>query len=60
MCSGNIPIKKHGKSDPIAPVTRVVCIDFTVQDCALPTQMFSFLIKFDDASLEPMFPQCPS
>jgi hypothetical protein len=53
---GNIQTNKHKKSEPIAPVTHVVCIDFTTQDSGLPTQMFSFIIQFDNASLEPFFP----
>jgi hypothetical protein len=53
---GNILAKKHKKSDPTEPVTHVVCIDFTTQDSGLLTQMFSFIVKFDDAPLEPIFP----
>jgi hypothetical protein len=53
---GNISAKSHKKSDPTEPVTHVVCIDFTTQDSGLPTQMFSFIIQFDNAPLEPMFP----
>jgi hypothetical protein len=53
---GNILAKSHKKSDPTEPVTHVVCIDFTTQDSGLPTQMFSFIVKFDNAPLEPFFP----
>jgi hypothetical protein len=53
---GNILPKKHKKSDPTEPVTHVVCIDFTTQDSGLFAQMFSFIVKFDDAPLEPIFP----
>jgi hypothetical protein len=53
---GIVPAKKRKKSEPPAPITHVVCIDFTTQDSGLPTQMFSFIIQFDNAPLEPMFP----
>jgi hypothetical protein len=53
---GNIPAKTHKKSDPTELVTHVVCIDFTTQDNGLPTQMFSFIIQFDDGPLAPFFP----
>jgi hypothetical protein len=53
---GNLLAKKHKKSDPTEPVTHVVCIDFTTQDSGLFTQMFSFIVKFDDAPLGPIFP----
>jgi hypothetical protein len=53
---GNIPAKKHKKSDPAEPVTHVVCIDFTTQESGLPTQMFSFIIQFDNGPLVPFFP----
>jgi hypothetical protein len=53
---GNIPAKSHNKSGPTEPVTHVVCIDFTTQESCLSTQMFSFIVQFDDAQLEPFFP----
>jgi hypothetical protein len=53
---GNISAKSHKKSDPTEPVTHVVCIDFTTQDSGLPTQMFSFIIQFENGRLEPFFP----
>jgi hypothetical protein len=53
---GNILTKKHKKSDPTEPVTHVVCIDFTTRDSGPLTQMFSFIVKFGDAPLEPIFP----
>jgi hypothetical protein len=54
--SGNVESKKHKNSEPIVPVTHVVCIDFKTQDSGLPTQMFWFMIQFDNAPLEPFFP----
>jgi hypothetical protein len=54
--SGNVERKKHKKSEPIDPVTHVVCIDFTTHDSRPPTQMFWFMIQFDNAPLEPFFP----
>jgi hypothetical protein len=53
---GNIESKKHRKSEPIDPVTHVVCIDFTTQDSGLTTQMFWFMIQFENGSLEQFFP----
>jgi hypothetical protein len=53
---GNILAIKHKNSDPTEPVTHVVCIDFTTQDSELFSQMFSFIVKFDDAPLGPIFP----
>jgi hypothetical protein len=56
-CSlGNVESKKHKNSEPVDPVTHVVCIDFKTQDSGLPTQMFWFMIQFDNAPLEPFFP----
>jgi hypothetical protein len=56
-CSlGNSESKKHKKSEPIDPVTHIVCIDFSTQDSGLPTQMFWLMIQFDGAPLEPFFP----
>jgi hypothetical protein len=54
--SGNVESKKHKKSEPIDPVTHVVCIDFTTQESGIPTQMFWFMIQFDKAPLEPFIP----
>jgi hypothetical protein len=54
--SGNVESKKHKKSEPIDPVTHVVCIDLTTQESGLSTQMFWFMIQFDNAPLEPFFP----
>jgi hypothetical protein len=53
---GNVPAKTNKKSDPTEPVTHVVCIDFTTKDDGLPTQMFSFIIQFENGRLEPFFP----
>jgi hypothetical protein len=53
---GNVPAKTNKKSDRTEPVTHVVCIDFTTKDDGLPTQMFSFIIQFENGRLEPFFP----
>jgi hypothetical protein len=53
---GNIQATKHKKSEPIDPVTHVICIDFKTQDGGLPAQMFSFIIQFDNGPLVPFFP----
>jgi hypothetical protein len=53
---GNIPRKSRRKSDPAEPVTHVVCFDFTTQNGGMLTQMFSFIIQFDNAQPQPIFP----
>jgi hypothetical protein len=53
---GNIPAKRRKKSEPIEPVKRVLCFDFTTQNSGQLNLMFSFIIQFDNGSLEPMFP----
>lgn len=53
---GNAPAKTRKKSDRVEPVTHVVCFDFTTQNSEKLTQMFSFIIQFDNAPVEPMFP----
>jgi hypothetical protein len=53
---GNIPMKSRRKSDPAEPVTHVVCFDFTTQNGGMLTQMFSFIIQFDNAQPQPIFP----
>jgi hypothetical protein len=52
----NISIKSRRKSHPAEPVTHVVCFDFTTQNGGMLAQMFSFIIQFDNAQLQPMFP----
>ena len=53
---GNVPVKTRKKSDPAEPVTHVVCFDFTTQNGGMLTEMFSFIIQFNKAQLEPIFP----
>jgi hypothetical protein len=53
---GNIPVKSRRRSDPAEPVTHVVCFDFNTQNGGMLAQMFSFIIQFDNAQLQPMFP----
>jgi hypothetical protein len=53
---GNALAKTRKKFDPVGPVTHVVCFDFTTQNGEKLTQMFSFIIQFDNAPLEPVFP----
>jgi hypothetical protein len=53
---GNIPLKARKKSDPVEPVTHILCFDFTTQNTGMLTQMFSFIIQFENSPLEPMFP----
>ena len=51
-----VPVKTRKKSDPVEPVTHVVCFDFTTQNGGMLNEMFSFIIQFNKAQLEPMFP----
>jgi hypothetical protein len=53
---GNVPVKTRKKSDPVEPVTHVLCFDFTTQNGGMLTEMFSFIIQFNKAQPEPMFP----
>jgi hypothetical protein len=53
---GSLPAKKRKKSEPAGPSTHVLCFDFTTQNSALLNLMFSFIVQFDDAPPEPMFP----
>jgi hypothetical protein len=53
---GNIPLRARKKSEPVEPVTHVLCFDFTTQNSGMLTQMFSFIIQFENSPLEPMFP----
>jgi hypothetical protein len=53
---GNISVKSHRRSDPAEPVTHVVCFDFNTQNGGMLAEMFSFIIQFDNAQLQPMFP----
>jgi len=53
---GNALVKARKKSDLTEPVTHVVCFDFTTQNGGMLTEMFSFIIQFGNAPLEPMFP----
>jgi hypothetical protein len=53
---GSIPLKTRRRSDPVEPVTHILCFDFTTQNGGTLTEMFSFIIQFENAPLEPMFP----
>jgi hypothetical protein len=53
---GSLPAKKRKKSVPAGPSTHVLCFDFTTQNSDLLNLMFSFIVQFDDAPPEPMFP----
>jgi hypothetical protein len=53
---GNAAVKNRKKSEPIEPVTHVVCVDFRTQSSGLPSQLFSFIIQFGNGPLEPVFP----
>jgi hypothetical protein len=53
---GSVPLRTRKKSDPVEPVTHVLCFDFTTQNSGMLNQMFSFTIQFENRPLEPMFP----
>jgi hypothetical protein len=53
---GVAPIKRRKKSEPVEPISRVLCFDFTTQNSDLLNLMFSFIIQFGNDSPEPMFP----
>lgn len=53
---GNIPVKSRKRFDPAESVTHVVCFDFTTQNGEMLTQMFSFIIQFDNSQPQPIFP----
>jgi hypothetical protein len=52
---GSILAKRRKKSEPIGPISHVLCFDFTTQNSELLNQMYSFVVQFDDGPLEPMF-----
>ena len=53
---GSIPLKTRKRSDPVEPVTHILCFDFTTQNDGTLTEMFSFIIQFENSPVEPMFP----
>jgi hypothetical protein len=53
---GSIPLKTRKRSDPVEPATHILCFDFTTQNGGALTEMFSFIIQFENSPLEPMFP----
>jgi hypothetical protein len=53
---GNVPLRTRRKSDPVEPLTHVLCFDFNTQNSGMLTQMFSFLIQFEHTPPQPMFP----
>ncbi len=53
---GSVPLRTRRKSDPVEPLTHVLCFDFNTQNSGMLTQMFSFIVQFENAPPEPMFP----
>jgi hypothetical protein len=53
---GSVPLRTRRKSDPVDPITHVLCFDFNTQNSGMLTQMFSFIIQFENTPPEPMFP----
>ena len=53
---GSVPLRTRRKSDPVEPLTDVLCFDFKTQNSGMLTQMFSFIIQFENTPPEPMFP----
>jgi hypothetical protein len=54
--AGSVPLRTKKNSDPVAPLTHVLCFDFTTQNSGVVNQMFSFIIQFENSPLQPMFP----
>jgi|HubBroStandDraft_6_1064221.scaffolds.fasta_scaffold275647_2 hypothetical protein len=53
---GSVSLRTRKRSDPVEPLTDVLCFDFTTQNSVMLNQMFSFIIQFENSRLEPMFP----
>ena len=53
---GSVLTKRRKKSEPAAPISHVLCFDFTTQNSDVLNLMFSFIVQFDDGPPEPMFP----
>ena len=53
---GSVPLRTRRKSDPIKPLTHVLCFDFNTQNSGMLTRMFSFIVQFENTPPEPMFP----
>ena len=53
---GSVSLRTRKKSEPVEPLTDVLCFDFTTQNSVMLNQMFSFIIQFENSPLEPMFP----
>ena len=54
---GSIPVKARKKdSQPVEPVSRVFCFDFTTQNNDLLNLTLSFIVQFDNDPLMPMIP----
>jgi hypothetical protein len=52
---GSILAKQRKKSEPVGPLSHVLCFDFTTQNSDVLNLMFSFIVQFDDGPPEPMF-----
>ena len=53
---GGVPLRTRKKSDPVQPATHILCFDFNTQNSGMLTQMFSFIIQFENTPPQPMFP----
>ena len=53
---GSVPAKRRRKSEPVGPITHVLCFDFTTQNSDLLNLMFSFIVPLGNDPLAPMFP----
>jgi hypothetical protein len=52
----DIPSGGRKKSDPSDSVGRVLCFDFSTENTDLISQMFAFIIQFDNDPPAPLFP----
>jgi hypothetical protein len=53
---GSILARRAKKSDPVGPISHVLCFDYTTRNSDLLNLMFSFVVQFDDRPPVPMFP----
>jgi hypothetical protein len=53
---GSVSVKARKNLRPAKPDSRVLCFDFTTQNSGQLNLMFSFVMQFEDAPIEPIFP----
>jgi hypothetical protein len=53
---GSVSLRTRRESDPVEPLTHVLCFDFNTQYSGLLTQMFSFMVQFENTHPNRCFP----